>query len=42
MKDKVGVIAGNFDVIHPGYMKMFAECKANCDIFEVFFMKIQV
>jgi glycerol-3-phosphate cytidylyltransferase len=36
MKDKVGVIAGNFDVIHPGYMKMFAECKANCDIFEVF------
>jgi glycerol-3-phosphate cytidylyltransferase len=33
---KVGVVAGNFDVIHPGYMQMFAECKANCDIFEVF------
>jgi len=32
---KVGVIAGNFDVIHPGYMKMFAECKKNCDYFVV-------
>jgi glycerol-3-phosphate cytidylyltransferase len=32
---KVGVIAGNFDVIHPGYIKMFTECKANCDQFIV-------
>ena len=31
----MGVIAGNFDVIHPGYIKMFKECKANCDIFVV-------
>ena len=23
----VGVIAGNFDVINPGYIKMFKECK---------------
>ena len=30
-----GVIAGNFDVIHPGYIRMFAECKANCDYFVV-------
>ena len=30
---KVGVIAGNFDVIHPGYIKMFKECKENCDEF---------
>jgi glycerol-3-phosphate cytidylyltransferase len=30
---KTGVIAGNFDVIHPGYIKMFEECKANCDYF---------
>jgi len=26
-----GVIAGNFDVIHPGYIKMFKECAENCD-----------
>lgn len=26
-----GVIAGNFDVIHPGYIKMFKESKENCD-----------
>jgi len=30
-----GVIAGNFDVIHPGYMKMFKECKEQCDNFIV-------
>lgn len=28
---KLGVIAGNFDVIHPGYVHMFNECKNNCD-----------
>jgi glycerol-3-phosphate cytidylyltransferase len=28
---KTGVIAGNFDVIHPGYIAMFKECKENCD-----------
>jgi glycerol-3-phosphate cytidylyltransferase len=32
---KTGVIAGNFDVIHPGYIYMFEECKANCDHFMV-------
>ena len=26
-----GVIAGNFDVIHPGYIKMFKQCKKHCD-----------
>ena len=26
-----GVIAGNFDVIHPGYIAMFNECKNHCD-----------
>lgn len=26
-----GVIAGNFDIIHPGYIKMFKEAAANCD-----------
>jgi glycerol-3-phosphate cytidylyltransferase len=28
---KVGVVAGNFDVIHPGYINMFKECKHYCD-----------
>lgn len=28
-----GVIAGNFDVLHPGYIEMFKECKENCDSF---------
>jgi len=32
----LGVIAGNFDVIHPGYVKMFNQCKTNCDYFLVF------
>lgn len=26
-----GVIAGNFDVIHPGYIAMFKEMKKHCD-----------
>ena len=29
-KYNMGVIAGNFDVIHPGYIKMFKECKTYC------------
>ena len=28
---KKGVICGNFDVMHPGYIKMFKEAAANCD-----------
>lgn len=35
MKYNLGVIAGNFDVLHPGYIKMFKECKENCDEFIV-------
>lgn len=30
-----GVIAGNFDVIHPGYMRMFRECKEHCEYLTV-------
>lgn len=30
---KVGVIAGNFDVIHPGYIDMFRECSEVCEQF---------
>ena len=28
---KKGVIAGNFDVLHPGYISMFKEMKKHCD-----------
>jgi glycerol-3-phosphate cytidylyltransferase len=31
IKMKIGVIAGNFDVIHPGYIYMFNECVLSCD-----------
>ena len=31
----VGVIAGNFDIIHPGYIKMFKECKRLCQKFVI-------
>ena len=30
-----GVIAGNFDVLHPGYIKMFSEMKKNCVVLVV-------
>jgi len=30
-----GFVAGNFDVIHPGYIRMFKECYDNCDHFTV-------
>jgi len=28
---KLGIIAGNFDVLHPGYIYMFKEASRNCD-----------
>lgn len=28
---KTGIIAGNFDVIHPGYIDMLDQCKHHCD-----------
>lgn len=30
-----GIVAGNFDVIHPGYIDMFRECSETCDEFIV-------
>ena len=27
----IGIIAGNFDIIHPGYIAMFSEMKQHCD-----------
>ena len=32
---KKGFVAGNFDVIHPGYIKMFRECKTTCEHFTI-------
>ena len=32
---KKGVLAGNFDVMHPGYIKMFKEAKEECDVLVV-------
>lgn len=29
MKTKIGLIAGSFDIIHPGYVRMFKEAKDN-------------
>ena len=30
-RTKVGIIAGNFDVIHPGYIRLFKDAKNACD-----------
>jgi glycerol-3-phosphate cytidylyltransferase len=30
-KMKVGLLAGSFDIIHPGYIKMFKDAKRVCD-----------
>jgi glycerol-3-phosphate cytidylyltransferase len=35
-KYKRGMIAGNFDIIHPGYIHMFNECKTHCEKLIVF------
>ena len=32
---KLGVIAGNFDIIHPGYIYTFKEAKSLCDTFTI-------
>jgi glycerol-3-phosphate cytidylyltransferase len=35
-KELVGVVAGNFDLLHPGYILTFEEAKRHCDKFIVF------
>ena len=30
---KTGILAGTFDIIHPGYIDLFEFCKQNCDKF---------
>ena len=35
-KEIVGMVAGNFDLLHPGYIYTFEEAKRHCDKFIVF------
>ena len=35
-KEIVGMVAGNFDLMHPGYIYTFEEAKKHCDKFLVF------
>ena len=39
MKTKLGFTAGNFDLLHPGYIYTFEEAKNHCDKFIVFLQK---
>lgn len=38
-KEIVGFTAGNFDLLHPGYIYTFEEAKRHCDNFIVFLQK---
>ena len=41
MKKKiVGCTAGNFDLLHPGYIYTFEDAKKHCDHFIVFYKRI--
>ena len=35
-KELLGFTAGNFDLLHPGYIKCFREAKKHCDKFIIF------
>ena len=35
MTQKIGFLAGNFDVFHPGYIRMFEDSKSVCDFLVV-------
>ncbi len=35
-KKTIGFTAGNFDLLHPGYIYTFEEAKRHCDYFMVF------
>lgn len=39
MKEIIGFTAGNFDLLHPGYIYTFEEAKKHCDKFIVFLQK---
>ncbi len=38
-REIVGMVAGNFDLLHPGYILTFEEAKRHCDKFVVFLQK---
>ena len=38
-KQIVGFTAGNFDLLHPGYIYTFEEAKRHCDRFLIFLQK---
>ena len=38
-KEIVGMVAGNFDLMHPGYILTFEEAKRHCDRFLVFLQR---
>ena len=38
-KETLGFTAGNFDLLHPGYMNTFEEAKKHCDKFIVFLQR---
>ena len=38
-KEIIGFTAGNFDLLHPGYIYTFEEAKRHCDRFLVFLQK---
>ena len=38
-KETLGFTAGNFDLLHPGYMITFEEAKKHCDKFFIFLQK---
>ena len=39
MKEILGFTAGNFDLLHPGYIYTFEEVKRHCDKFMVFLQR---
>ena len=38
-KGRIGFTAGNFDLLHPGYIYTFEAAKENCDYFIVFLQR---
>ena len=38
-KEIVGFTAGNFDLLHPGYIYTFEEAKKHCDYFMIFLQR---
>ena len=38
-KELLGFTAGNFDLLHPGYINCFKEAKRHCDRFIIFLQK---